>query len=148
MKYDSNTWHCELTHIGNLRILLFKKRSGGESVLTEGQHLPPPAEEEVVYIPIHKRAYNFLLKSGDKEIEIPMPSAITLAHLYYYKEAIAYENGIGNKPLNVIAAIQGGHYCTYCGSALDLQIDHIIPQSSGGTDELRNLVLACGMCRA
>ena len=132
---NTPSWHCELTHIGNLRLLLFKKQRN------EG-------EDDVVYIPINTRAYNFLIKKGDKEIEIPMPSAITLAHLYYYKEAIAYENGRGNNEKNVIAAIQGGHYCTYCGSALDLQIDHIIPQSSGGTDELRNLVIACGMCRA
>ena len=47
-----------------------------------------------------------------------------------------------------VAKMQGGFYCYYCESTdLDsLVIDHIIPQRHGGTDDLRNLVLACNSC--
>lgn len=43
------------------------------------------------------------------------------------------------------------HQCSYCRSQEDVvgmlfTIDHIIPQSLGGTDELSNLCLACWDC--
>jgi CRISPR/Cas system Type II protein with McrA/HNH and RuvC-like nuclease domain len=43
-----------------------------------------------------------------------------------------------------------GNLCWYCGIPLELEneahIDHIIPQSIGGSDDLDNLALSCGMC--
>lgn len=39
--------------------------------------------------------------------------------------------------------------CAYCGNDItleDMKIDHIIPQSKGGTDNLDNLMPACEIC--
>jgi hypothetical protein len=39
--------------------------------------------------------------------------------------------------------------CKYCGRIaplVSLQVDHVVPLSRGGTDELRNLVAACSEC--
>lgn len=38
--------------------------------------------------------------------------------------------------------------CIYCGSEEDLTIDHKIPQSRGGSDEIGNLATACRSCNA
>lgn len=39
--------------------------------------------------------------------------------------------------------------CAYCGTAAeaaDLHVDHIVPTSRGGTDEITNLITACSSC--
>jgi hypothetical protein len=39
--------------------------------------------------------------------------------------------------------------CTYCGAAgeqVQLHVDHIVPVSEGGTNDLMNLVTACAPC--
>ncbi|MGB9696947.1 MAG: HNH endonuclease [Ignavibacteria bacterium] len=38
------------------------------------------------------------------------------------------------------------HKCQYCGSSINLTIDHIIPKSRGGDDSWENLVTACVKC--
>jgi len=44
----------------------------------------------------------------------------------------------------------GPHICWYCGRLVfdkgSLHIDHIIPKSKGGTDELDNFVISCNFC--
>jgi len=39
-----------------------------------------------------------------------------------------------------------GGKCVYCGSTQRLQIDHVVPRSKGGANEISNLVLACQKC--
>lgn len=42
-----------------------------------------------------------------------------------------------------------GYKCYYCGTSLHQSqstIEHILPSSKGGTNELENLVLACSRC--
>ncbi len=40
-----------------------------------------------------------------------------------------------------------GHQCAYClATAVPLEIDHILPQSRGGSDRLANLVICCHSC--
>lgn len=39
-----------------------------------------------------------------------------------------------------------GNICKYCGSSINLQIDHYIPLSKGGKHEISNLVIACRSC--
>ena len=39
--------------------------------------------------------------------------------------------------------------CWYCGdylNTLNIHVDHVIPKRRGGTDDHRNIVLACGAC--
>jgi hypothetical protein len=36
--------------------------------------------------------------------------------------------------------------CLHCSTSMDLQVDHIMPVSKGGTDEERNLQPLCGSC--
>lgn len=42
-----------------------------------------------------------------------------------------------------------GGRCAYCGRKIeykDMQIDHMIPQRIGGTDEMSNLMPSCRLC--
>ena len=41
-----------------------------------------------------------------------------------------------------------GYKCVYCGSSEDLSLDHVIPQSKGGTHDPSNLVACCFSCNA
>jgi hypothetical protein len=50
-----------------------------------------------------------------------------------------------------MCAERDGAACFYCGTELDPEqpeatVDHVIPLSRGGTNQPRNLVLACTMC--
>jgi 5-methylcytosine-specific restriction endonuclease McrA len=36
--------------------------------------------------------------------------------------------------------------CAYCGAAGSLQVDHRTPLARGGTNDLRNILPACGPC--
>jgi len=40
-----------------------------------------------------------------------------------------------------------GHHCAYClATGVPLEIDHILPQSRGGSDRIANLVICCHTC--
>lgn len=41
-----------------------------------------------------------------------------------------------------------GHRCAYCRASGDLQIEHVIPISKGGTNDLGNIVPACRSCNS
>lgn len=41
-----------------------------------------------------------------------------------------------------------GYACVYCGSPLNLSLDHVIPQSRGGEHSPSNLVTACRSCNS
>ena len=41
-----------------------------------------------------------------------------------------------------------GHACVYCGAREDLTVDHVLPLSRGGTNDLYNLVTACRPCNS
>ena len=40
------------------------------------------------------------------------------------------------------------HRCQYCGSGMDLTLDHVMPRSRGGGSTWDNLVAACKNCNA
>ena len=41
-----------------------------------------------------------------------------------------------------------GYYCQQCGDRHNLTIDHIVPESKGGTQDLTNLQTLCRTCNA
>lgn len=41
-----------------------------------------------------------------------------------------------------------GAKCVYCSSEIDLEPDHILPRSKGGSDEIDNLLTACKKCNS
>lgn len=41
---------------------------------------------------------------------------------------------------------QWNHKCAYCESEENLTIDHIVPQSRGGSDTTKNVVCCCHSC--
>src|SRR5688500_16169226 len=50
-------------------------------------------------------------------------------------------------------AERAGHLCEYCRAPesvfnFPFEVDHFVPLSKGGTDDLKNLVLACRACNA
>jgi hypothetical protein len=38
------------------------------------------------------------------------------------------------------------HECCYCGSIENLTLDHVVPQSKGGSDTTKNVVCCCHHC--
>jgi len=44
------------------------------------------------------------------------------------------------------ARLQNSQSCVYCGINENLTLDHLIPKHKGGTDDIRNIVVACGKC--
>jgi hypothetical protein len=55
----------------------------------------------------------------------------------------------GRQPELMLALIdRDGYECEQCGSQDDLTIDHIIPLSRGGSDDLDNLHLLCRACNS
>jgi hypothetical protein len=49
------------------------------------------------------------------------------------------------KFLKMAVLAVGAYRCFYCGSEAE-HVDHIVPQSKGGTNAPRNLISACGTC--
>lgn len=41
---------------------------------------------------------------------------------------------------------QWDHKCAYCGSEENLTLDHVVPQSKGGLDNIKNVVCCCHSC--
>lgn len=38
------------------------------------------------------------------------------------------------------------HQCAYCGSKVNITLDHITPKSKGGSDKITNVLCACNNC--
>ncbi|WP_298341834.1 HNH endonuclease [Ferrimicrobium sp.] len=45
-----------------------------------------------------------------------------------------------------LVMVRDGAKCAYCGSTVDIQFDHIIPISLGGSSNPENLQILCGPC--
>lgn len=53
-----------------------------------------------------------------------------------------------SKSVRKIVYDRDGRLCTYCGSSERLSIDHRIPRSRGGSDDIDNLTTACCSCNS
>lgn len=52
------------------------------------------------------------------------------------------------KSISKIIFKRDGYKCQYCGSNKQLTVDHIIPLSKGGTNEIDNLITSCRYCNS
>lgn len=55
----------------------------------------------------------------------------------------------GEKTKQKLATRDGGARCRYCGARkkiYEMTIDHVMPRSRGGSNGMKNLVLACEPC--
>ena len=67
-----------------------------------------------------------------------------------------YSKNRRNSIMKELQAVSGaGGKCMYCkidlrkdGGKYEFHIDHIVPMSSGGTDEIGNLAVTCPMCNS
>ena len=50
------------------------------------------------------------------------------------------------KPSRTLILRRDNFECQYCGADRDLTIDHVLPQSRGGSDTWENLVACCYSC--
>ena len=50
------------------------------------------------------------------------------------------------KPTRKAVLIRDNHKCVKCGNPKDLHMDHIIPKSRSGSNELENLQVLCKDC--
>jgi 5-methylcytosine-specific restriction endonuclease McrA len=58
------------------------------------------------------------------------------------------KGGLTKKKIQALYSMQEG-YCAYCDSDLrtvEYHVDHVLPLAAGGTNDVRNLVLACPCC--
>ena len=63
-------------------------------------------------------------------------------------EGIEYQRGtLGGVEVRQYLLAKWEHQCAYCtATGLPLEIDHVIPQSHGGSNRVANLVMACRAC--
>jgi 5-methylcytosine-specific restriction endonuclease McrA len=59
---------------------------------------------------------------------------------------IPYKKLLSLKPTKNLVKKLGNYACAYCGSYLDLTVDHLIPTSRGGEHSFENMVCACRSC--
>lgn len=55
---------------------------------------------------------------------------------------------VESKPMRRAVFAADNYECVYCGETRRLGIDHIVPQSRGGTNVFENLVTACHWCNS
>jgi len=69
----------------------------------------------------------------------PMPSVIRL----YNYISLPYR-GVVMTRHNIFK--RDKHECQYCGTSIDLTLDHVVPRSRGGRSSWKNLITACKRC--
>lgn len=89
-----------------------------------------------------KRAVVLILKNKAKLI-----AERTLLLLYYVKVSFSNSFKHKRKKQSKRTIFRRDQYsCVYCGSNSKLTIDHVIPKSRGGSNDISNLVTACEPC--
>ena len=87
---------------------------------------------EIVYTQFGKR-----VQTVYKNFDCPSIVRLSLFVRVPYKKIIFSRKNILRRD---------SHKCLYCGSTINLTVDHVIPKSRGGEDCWENLVTACVKC--
>jgi 5-methylcytosine-specific restriction endonuclease McrA len=63
-------------------------------------------------------------------------------------EGVGYQQGeLAGYEFREYVLLRGAHRCAYCGAkGVPLQVDHVVPRASGGSNRVSNLVPACTPC--
>ncbi|MGI9142010.1 MAG: HNH endonuclease, partial [Fluviibacter sp.] len=61
---------------------------------------------------------------------------------------MAMNNSSAWKKIRAAVLARDNHICAYCLSDQANTVDHVVPRSKGGTDDLDNLVAACMSCNS
>jgi hypothetical protein len=90
-----------------------------------------------------------------------LAAAVGFGYLYYISISKGVDNRQSSAPSGIrilnsrtipedvkkAVSVRDGGKCRVCGSTYDLQYDHIIPHSLGGSsDDVDNIQLLCGRC--
>lgn len=60
---------------------------------------------------------------------------------------IEYQNGdLKDTELRCFMTEKHNNSCVYCSATKNLELEHIVPKSKGGTDSTRNITLSCRRC--
>lgn len=80
-----------------------------------------------------KKVYSPDLVS-DNQAEINVSYRASVAYDYQKHRSFVYQ--------------RDGHRCVYCGAHQNLSLDHVVPLSRGGSNDLDNLATACRSCNS
>ena len=83
-----------------------------------------------------------VLEMERKRLQRKVENAVALQH---QAQQPFVRRGIPDDVKLLVMARDGGH-CCHCGSSTEIQYDHIIPLSRGGSSNVENLQLLCGPC--
>lgn len=144
-----------LTVDGN-RALAFIERRGGSvtsrDLLTGCRHIETADQADMFLTALEAMGFGSLeLKhagqNGGRPYEVFTLSAGAPKSVYIKKTKP--KRKALSKRIRFEVFIRDGWACQYCGAkspAVELHVDHITPVSSGGTNELENLITACASC--
>lgn len=79
-----------------------------------------------------------VMRSEKEEVRVPV-----IIRMVYFVRAV-YKKTVKWSKTNV--KIRDKYTCVYCGTKRNINIDHIMPQSRGGSDTFENTVASCMHC--
>ena len=111
----------------------------------------PPSIESIIANQ-HHRLQRLASRSGASEVTVQTGKFDTHRILNPDVEGTGYQHGpLYRRHLRAFIAEQWNHRCTYCGKgdwedATRFNLDHVVPRTAGGADNVRNLVWSCRPC--
>ena len=111
----------------------------------------PPTVESIVSNQQH-RVQRLAKRSGAGKVIVQTAKFDTHKILNPEVQGTDYQHGpLYRRHVRAYIAAQWSHHCAYCGKgdwedATKFNLDHVVPRSAGGPDNVRNLVWCCQPC--
>lgn len=96
---------------------------------------------------VPKRALKKLAEAGLVRIEGSVVVLLRRGDLWSFLNPTPLA-GAERKRVAAEVFARDGAACVYCGREDNLTLDHIIPRSQGGSNDARNVAVACGSCNS